>query len=157
MWILQFCNFFALEQSQRSAFANTFLWRPIQFGDGQRERNCNSTLQFEWNEEIKQNNRSSQGSNWLIPALPTPAIPVQDLPSALPTNWAGTKGGKQKQKGENFHHLQLYFQFPPGTGGTVSTTTLWGLPHLQNTKNIHINYPGGMWLFGNGFISTEMH
>lgn len=39
----------------------------------------------------------------------------------------------------------------------VSTTTLWGLPHLQNTKNIHINYPGGMWLFGNGFISTEMH
>lgn len=47
-----------------------------------------------------------------------PAIPIQDLPSALPTNWAGTKGGKQEQKGENFHHLQLYFQFPPGTGGT---------------------------------------
>lgn len=69
------------------------------------------------NEENKQNTRSSQGSNRVIPALPAPAIPIQDLPSALPTSSAGTKGGKQEQKGENFHHLQLYFQFPPGTGG----------------------------------------
>lgn len=59
----KFCNFcFALEP-----FANTFLWRSIQLGDGQSERNCNCTT-FIWNENEENKQSNSEGSSRVTPA-----------------------------------------------------------------------------------------
>lgn len=97
----KFSNFFFWPWSQSSTFENTFLWRLVQFGDGQRERNHSSTT-FCWNEneENKQNNKGLSGpQRELFPLCQHLKFPFQTFLLLFQQRGQGQRVGRRSRKG----------------------------------------------------------